>query len=77
MGWGSAGYKLFDPVARALQEAGASDELKTRVLGDLIPVLQHEDWDTELDSLQTFLGDPAIVRAFEANGIVWPTEDPR
>lgn len=71
MGWGSAGYKLFDPVASALQEAGASDELKERVLTDLIPTLQHEDWDTELDSLQKFLDDPAIVRAFANNGITW------
>lgn len=71
MGWGSAGYKIFDPVARALHEAGASDELKERVLSDLIPVLQHEDWDTELDSLQHFLDDPAIVRAFANHGITW------
>ena len=71
MGWGSAGYKLFDPVARALIEAGASDELRERTLTALIPVLQHEDWDTELDSLQRFLDDPAIVRAFANNGITW------
>jgi hypothetical protein len=72
MGWGSAGYKIFDPVARALQEAGATDELKEKTLTNLIPVLQHEDWDTELDSLQDFLDDPAIVKAFANNGIVWP-----
>lgn len=71
MGWGSAGYKIFDPMARALQEAGASDEQKERTLTALIPVLQHEDWDTELDSLQNFLDDPAIVNAFANNGIVW------
>lgn len=71
MGWGSAGHKIFEPVARALIEAGASDELKERVLGNLIPTLQHEDWDTELDSLQGFLDDPAIVKAFANNGIVW------
>lgn len=72
MGWGSAGYKIFDPVAKALQEAGASDELKEKTLTSLIPVLQHEDWDTELDSLQNFLDDPAIVRAFANNSITWP-----
>ena len=71
MGWGSAGYKIFDPVARALIGAGASDELKEKTLTALIPVLQHEDWDTELDSLQRFLDDPAIVRAFANNGITW------
>ena len=71
MGWGSAGYKIFDPIASALIEAGASDELKERTLANLIPVLQHEDWDTELDSLQRFLDDPAIVRAFANNGITW------
>lgn len=71
MGWGSAGYKIFDPMARALQEAGASDELKERTLTALIPTLQHEDWDTELDSLQNFLDDPAIVKAFANNDIHW------
>lgn len=71
MGWGSAGYKIFDPVARALIEAGASDDLKERTLTPLIANLQHEDWDTELDSLQGFLDDPAIVRAFEKNGVTW------
>ncbi|MFF0597895.1 hypothetical protein [Streptomyces antibioticus] len=71
MGFGSAGYTFFDPVARSLIEAGASDEVKERVLSDLIANLQQEDWDTELDSLQLFLDDPAIVRAFANNGITW------
>lgn len=74
MGFGSAGYKFFDPVARALIKAGASDEEKEQVLGDLIGHLQDEDWDTELDSLQQFLDDPAIVRAFAKHGITWPEE---
>ncbi|MCF2130153.1 hypothetical protein L1I79_27525 [Strepomyces sp. STD 3.1] len=72
MGFGSAGLTFFDPVARSLIEAGASDEQKEQVLGDLIANLQAEDWDTELDSLQRFLDDPAIVRAFANNGITWP-----
>ncbi|MGW2170383.1 hypothetical protein ACWC1C_07605 [Streptomyces sp. NPDC001705] len=72
MGFGSAGLTFFDPVARSLIEAGASDEQKEKVLGDLIANLQAEDWDTELDSLQRFLDDPAIVRAFANNGITWP-----
>lgn len=72
MGWGSAGPSCFDPVARALIEAGASDEVKERVLGELIGNLQGEDWDTELDSLQGFLDDPAIVRAFANNDVHWP-----
>ncbi|MFF9043311.1 hypothetical protein [Streptomyces parvulus] len=71
MGFGSAGFTFFDPVARSLIEAGASDEQKEKVLGDLIANLQAEDWDTELDSLQRFLDDPAIVRAFANNGITW------
>ncbi|MFM9602706.1 hypothetical protein [Streptomyces turgidiscabies] len=74
MGFGSAGLTFFDPVARSLIEAGASDELKEKVLGDLIGNLQQEDWDTELDSLQSFLDDPAIVRAFANNGITWDTK---
>ncbi|MGW1267559.1 hypothetical protein [Streptomyces sp. NPDC002491] len=71
MGFGSAGLTFFDPVARALIEAGASDELKEKTLTKLIADLQEEDWDTELDSLQLFLDDPAIVRAFANNDITW------
>lgn len=71
MGFGSAGLTFFNPVARSLIEAGASDELKEKVLGGLIGNLQQEDWDTELDSLQLFLDDPAVVRAFANNGITW------
>ena len=73
MGWGSAGPEIFDRVARALVEANASDDLKERVLGELIGTLQGEDWDTELDSLQQFLDDPAIVRAFANNDVHWDT----
>lgn len=75
MGFGSAGHTFFDPTARALIEAGASDEIKERVLGELIGHLQGEDWDTELDSLQLFLDDPAIVRAFANNDITWPDDE--
>lgn len=74
MGWGSAGHKIFEPVARALIEAGASDEAKERVLGELIGTLQQEDWDTELDSLQSFLDESAVVQAFANNGVVWPED---
>jgi hypothetical protein len=59
-------------IADALIEAEASDELKEKVLGELIGNLQQEDWDTELDSLQSYLDDPAIVRAFASNGVHWP-----
>ncbi|MCX5239766.1 hypothetical protein OG824_31655 [Streptomyces prunicolor] len=71
MGFGSAGYKLFDPIARALIKASASDELKEETLTPLIANLREEDWDTELDSLQLFLDDPAIVKAFANNDITW------
>lgn len=75
MGFGSAGYKFFDPTARALIKAGASSEEKEQLLGDLIEHLQVEDWDTELDSLQQFRDDPAIVRAFAKHGVTWPHDD--
>lgn len=71
MGFGSAGLTFFDPVARSLIEAGATDEVKEKTLTKLIADLQAEDWDTELDSLQLFLDDPAIVQAFANNGITW------
>lgn len=70
MGWGSA-YSLFNTVADALIEAKASDEVKERALTTVIARLQAEDWDTELDSLQGYLNDPAIVRAFANNNITW------
>ncbi|MGX1116367.1 hypothetical protein RKD37_001730 [Streptomyces ambofaciens] len=63
MGWNSAN-RIFDPVARALQEANADDATKRKVLGDLISELQDGDWDTEDESLEDFLDDPAIVKAF-------------
>lgn len=63
MGWASAG-SIFDPVAAALIEAGASDDLKRRVLGKLIETLQDGDWDTEDESLRQFRDDPVIVAEF-------------
>lgn len=73
MGWGSA-YSLFNTVADALIEAEATDEIKEKTLTTVIARLQAEDWDTELDSLQSYLDDPAIVRAFAANDITWADE---
>lgn len=70
MGWGSA-YEIFDTVADALIEAKASDEIKERALTKVIGKLQEDDWDTELDLLQSYLDDPAIVAAFANNGITW------
>ena len=63
MGWSSAN-SIFDPVAKALQQTGADDDTKRKVLGDLIHGLQDGDWDTEDESLEDFLDDPAIVAAF-------------
>ncbi|MGW1497544.1 hypothetical protein ACWCQW_02950 [Streptomyces mirabilis] len=63
MGWSSANA-IFNPVARSLIDAGAPDETKRKVLGDLIGGLQDGDWDTEDESLEDFLDDPAIVQAF-------------
>ncbi|MFD7093364.1 hypothetical protein [Streptomyces xanthophaeus] len=70
MGWGSA-YEIFNDVADALTEAGASDEVKEKTLTKVIGTLRASDWDTELDSLQDYLDDPAVVRAFAAHDIHW------
>ena len=75
MGWGSA-YSLFNTVADALIEADASPDIKEKALTKVIASLQADDWDTELDSLQSYLDDPAIVRAFAVNDVHWPTEEP-
>lgn len=74
MGWASAGA-IFDPVAKAMVELGAPDEMKTRVLGDLIGALQDGDWDTESESLGEFQDDPAIVEAFRQHGVIVPCGD--
>jgi hypothetical protein len=75
MGWGSAGYRIFDPVAKALQEAGAQDEVRTRVLSGLIGELREEDWDTEYDSLEAFKDDPAVVAAFAEHDLTLAGDD--
>ncbi|MET8694755.1 hypothetical protein ABZV65_19680 [Streptomyces bauhiniae] len=74
MGWSSAN-RIFDPVARALQEASVDDPTKRKVLGDLIRGLQEGDWDTEEESLEDFLDDLAIVAAFADHGV--HTQDAR
>lgn len=74
MGWASAG-EIFDPVAQALIDCNASDELKTKVLGTLIGQLQDGDWDTEDESLDAFQNDPAIVTAFREHDVYLACND--
>lgn len=68
MGWSSAN-SIFNPVARALIDAGADETTKRKVLGDLINGLQEGDWDTEDESLEDFLDEPAIIDAFHDRGV--------
>jgi hypothetical protein len=63
MGWNSAN-RIFDPVAAALTKAGVDDDTKRTTLRTLIKELQDGDWDTEDESLEDYLHDPAIVGAF-------------
>lgn len=74
MGWASAG-DIFDPVAKALIDANANDEVVRRVLGRLIAKLQDGDWDTEDESLEAFRDEPAVVAAFADNGITLDEEE--
>lgn len=74
MGWASAS-RIFDPVAQGLIDAGASGEIKRRVLGDLIGTLQGEDWDTEDESLEEFRDDPVIVALFAEHGVKLPEDE--
>lgn len=74
MGWSSAN-RIFDPIAQALIDVGATDEVKTRVLGDLIGGLQDGDWDTEDESLEKFASDSAIVKAFADHDVHPPQSD--
>lgn len=75
MGWGSAGYRIFDPVAKGLVDANASEEIKRRVLGPLIEELRENDWDTEYDSLEKFSDDPVIVAIFAEHGVTFGDDD--
>ncbi|MEW2351465.1 hypothetical protein AB0904_27830 [Streptomyces sp. NPDC006684] len=68
MGWSSAN-RIFNPIARALQDAHVPAESRRKILGDLIDGLQDGDWDTEDESLEDFLDDPAIVSAFADHGV--------
>lgn len=63
MSWFGANA-VFNPVAKALQDSGADDTTKQKVLSGLIGGLQEGGWDTEDESLEKFLDDPAIVQAF-------------
>lgn len=74
MGWASAG-EIFDPVAQAMIDLGATAEMTTKVLSTLIAQLQEGDWDTEDESLGEFQDHPAIVEAFRQNGIVLPCDE--
>lgn len=68
MGWASAGA-IFDPVAQALIDCNATEDMKRTVLGALIRQLQEGDWDTESESLDQFRGDPTIVGLFYEAGV--------
>ena len=72
MGWGNAG-EIFNPVARALIDAGTSSQVKRDVLGKLIRELRDNDWDTCDESLEAFEYDADVVTAFAANEI-YPAE---
>lgn len=74
MGWGSGAY-VFNGIADALIEAGASEEIKHKALSKVIGQLRQEDWDTEYDSLQDYLNDPGIVAAFADHDIRWGTDE--
>jgi hypothetical protein len=67
MGWASAGA-IFDPVARALIDLKATDDMKRGVLGPLIDALTDGDWDTCDESADQFADDPVVVALFAARG---------
>jgi hypothetical protein len=67
MGWASAG-DIFDPVAQALIDLGATEDMKRGVLGPLIEKLQAEDWDTCDESARRFADDEVIADLFAEAG---------
>lgn len=60
---------IFDHIARALIDDGASETAKRQILGPLIDSLQAGHWDTENESLQEFSDDAVIVDLFAQRGI--------
>lgn len=68
MGWAS-GNEVFEPVADALIESGASDDVKQAVCSALIGALLGRGWDTEAESLGLYADDVAIRAAFREHGV--------
>lgn len=64
---------LFNPVADKLIELQLPNDVRQQVCSALIGGLQELDWDTEYESLERYLHDPAIVAAF-AEHDVFPEE---
>jgi hypothetical protein len=69
MGWAS-GNEVFELVADALVEAGASDDVKQAVCSALIGALRIRGWDTAAESMGLYADDKAIRAAFREHGIV-------
>ncbi|WP_329368843.1 hypothetical protein OG896_24855 [Streptomyces sp. NBC_00669] len=63
MSWDNAN-QIFDSAAEAMINSGRTPEVKRKVLGHLINLLQDCGWTTEADSLELVRDDPAIVAAF-------------
>ncbi len=61
MGW-AAGNLIFDPVAEALLNEEASEDLTRLVLDALIAILLNGDWDTADESLERFR-DSLVIRS--------------
>lgn len=62
MGWGSAG-QIFDPVARALIDSGATDKVLGSTCYVLAKQLTDGDWDTVDESIDAFRDHPIVVDA--------------
>lgn len=71
MGWNTAG-EIFNPVASAICKTDLSDGKKTEILERLIWALQDGDWDTEDESVEIFMNEPAVIQAFRNRGVYIP-----
>jgi hypothetical protein len=72
MGWNSAG-DIFDPVCtvivKGVEGRAIAEDEATKVLTNMIRVLQNHDWDVEEESLSEFVEYPFVVEAFKAQGV--------
>lgn len=74
MGYASGGA-IFDRTAHALVASGADDRIITEVCAALAEALTDMDWDTLDESVDEFLGQPAVLAGLRQGAPHWFEDD--